>query len=43
VVARWNGALDMRRMTRVLSGARAEELEQPERVLVAESHAGKLG
>jgi aerobic C4-dicarboxylate transport protein len=43
VVARWNGALDMRRMTRVLGGATAEELDEPERVLVAESHAGKLG
>jgi aerobic C4-dicarboxylate transport protein len=42
VVARWNGALDGRRMNRVLGGATAEELEEPERVLVAESHAGKL-
>jgi aerobic C4-dicarboxylate transport protein len=43
VVAKWNGALDTRRMNRVLGGATAQELEEPERVLVAETHAGKLG
>ena len=39
VIARWDGALDTRRMNRVLNGATDEELDEPERVVVTEAHA----
>jgi aerobic C4-dicarboxylate transport protein len=38
-VARWDAALDARRMSRVLSGRAVEELGEPERALVAQAHA----
>jgi aerobic C4-dicarboxylate transport protein len=37
VIAKWDGALDSRRMTRILNGETAEESDQPERVLIAEA------
>ena len=39
VIAKWDGALDTRRMNRVLNGATDEELDEPERVVVTEAHA----
>jgi aerobic C4-dicarboxylate transport protein len=40
VIARWNGALDRRRMARILNNETPEEADEPERVLVAEAHEG---
>jgi aerobic C4-dicarboxylate transport protein len=43
VVARWEGALNVRRMTRILNGQSAdpdEVSDEPERALVTEAHAG---
>jgi len=39
VVARWEGALDTRRMNRILNGETVDEADEPERVLLAEAHA----
>ena len=39
VVARWEGALDTRRMNRILNGETVDEADEPEKVLVAEAHA----
>jgi aerobic C4-dicarboxylate transport protein len=42
-VAKWDGSLNARRMNRVLSGQSAdsdEESDEPERLIVAEAHAG---
>jgi aerobic C4-dicarboxylate transport protein len=39
VIARWDGALDTRRMTRVLNRETPAEADDPERLLVAEAHA----
>jgi len=36
VIARWEGALDARRMTRILNGETAEDADAPESVLVSE-------
>ena len=38
VIARLDGALDVKRMRRVLAGQTPEEVDQPERVLVADAH-----
>jgi len=35
VIARWEGALDARRMTRILNGETAEDADAPESVLVS--------
>ena len=43
VIAKWDGSLNARRMNRVLNGQSAdpdEESDEPERLLVAEAHAG---
>ena len=40
VIAKWNGALDARRMRRILDG-RAPDDEEPERILVAAAHSGE--
>jgi aerobic C4-dicarboxylate transport protein len=43
VIAKWDGALDTRRMNRVLNGQAAdpdEVSDEPERALVTEAHAG---
>src|SRR6478672_11021122 len=37
VIARWEGALDARRMTRILNGETAEDADAPESVLVSKS------
>ena len=40
-IARWDGALDTRRMKRLLGGEPTEaEADEPERVLIKEAHAG---
>ena len=39
VVAKWDGALDERRMRRILDGETVEEADEPEQVLIAEAHA----
>jgi aerobic C4-dicarboxylate transport protein len=39
VIAKWDGALNTRRMSRILNGATDEELDEPERVIVTEAHA----
>jgi hypothetical protein len=42
-VAKWDGALNTRRMTRILNGQTPdpdEVSDEPERVLVEEAHAG---
>jgi aerobic C4-dicarboxylate transport protein len=38
VVAKWEGALDLRRMNRILNGETEEEADEPEKVLIAEVH-----
>ena len=38
VIAKWEGALDVARMNRVLSGETIDEADEPELVLVHESH-----
>ncbi len=43
VIARWDGALDRRRMTRILDRETPEEADDPERMLVAEAHARVVG
>jgi aerobic C4-dicarboxylate transport protein len=46
VIAKWDGALNSRRMTRILNGQTPdsdEESDEPERLLVAEAHAGVRG
>ncbi len=43
VIARWDGALDNRRMARILNRETPEEADDPERVLVAEAHAHVAG
>ena len=43
VIAKWDGALDERRMNRILNGETADAAEvagEPEKVFVAEAHAG---
>jgi aerobic C4-dicarboxylate transport protein len=43
VIAKWDGSLNSRRMNRILNGQSAdpdEESDEPERLLVAEAHAG---
>ena len=40
VVAKWDGALNTRRMNRILSGETELEAEEPEQVLVADAHRG---
>ena len=41
VIAKWDGALNTRRMNRILNGQAPEDLaDEPERVLVNEAHAG---
>ena len=40
VIAKWDGALDARRMRRILDG-RAPDDEEPERILVARAHSGE--
>jgi aerobic C4-dicarboxylate transport protein len=42
-VAAWDGALDRKRMMRVLDGETPEEADHPEDVLVAEELAGIAG
>jgi aerobic C4-dicarboxylate transport protein len=37
VVARWDGALNIRRMNRVLNGETPQEADEPEEVLVSEA------
>lgn len=37
-VAKWDGALNARRMTRILKGETDLEADQPEKVLIAEAH-----
>lgn len=39
VVARWEGALDTRRMNRILNGETVDEADEPEKVLLTEVHA----
>jgi len=39
VIARWDGALDTARMTRVLNGETAQEADRPEEVLVSDAWA----
>jgi aerobic C4-dicarboxylate transport protein len=40
-VAKWDGALNSRRMTRILKGETDIEADEPERVLVAEAHGSE--
>ena len=39
VIAKWDGALNTRRMNRILSGETELEAEEPEQVLVADAHS----
>jgi aerobic C4-dicarboxylate transport protein len=39
VIAKWEGALDARRMNRILNGETAEDADEPEEVLVSEGQA----
>ena len=39
VIAKWDGALNVRRMTRILNGETAQEADRPEEVLVADAWA----
>jgi aerobic C4-dicarboxylate transport protein len=41
VIARWNGALDRKRMAKVLDNETLDEAEEPERVLVTDAHEGR--
>jgi len=44
VIAKWDGALDSRRMTRILNGETTDlESDEPERVLITEAHAAGGG
>ena len=38
VIAKWEGTLDSRRMNRILDGKTPEEMDEPERVYVADAH-----
>ena len=43
VIAKWDGALNERRMTRILNGETAQEADQPEEVLLSDAWPARLG
>ena len=43
VIANWDGALNKRRMTRILNGETAQEADQPEEVLVSDARTAAAG
>jgi len=43
VVARWEGALDTRRMNRILNGETVDEADEPEKVLLTEFASNRGG
>jgi hypothetical protein len=41
--SRWEGALNMRRMTRILNGETAAEADEPEEAAIGPTATGTLG